>query len=204
MNYQRIHDQIINRAQMRNDLIGYTEKHHIIPKSMGGDNSTSNLVKLTAREHYLVHWLLYKIHKNYKMADAWWMMTSSSSSNKHRRYTSHTFKYSREAAAKSSGDRMKGVDHTGTKNPMFGKKHSDKTKSLMSNNMKGPNSHRYGKPGANKGITLSEATKLKMCIAAAKRIKCLYCDFISRPASISRYHNENCKYKYNIIEEKLC
>ena len=39
---------------------GYCEVHHIIPKSFGGDNSKSNLIKLTARQHYIAHWMLWK------------------------------------------------------------------------------------------------------------------------------------------------
>lgn len=34
----------------------YTEKHHIIPKSLGGDNSKTNLVVLTGRQHFICHW----------------------------------------------------------------------------------------------------------------------------------------------------
>lgn len=40
---------------------GYLEKHHIIPRSLGGDDSTDNLVKLTAREHFICHLLLTKM-----------------------------------------------------------------------------------------------------------------------------------------------
>lgn len=39
----------------------YTEKHHIIPKSLGGGNSKSNLVTLTAKEHFVCHLLLTKM-----------------------------------------------------------------------------------------------------------------------------------------------
>ena len=39
----------------------YTESHHIIPRSLGGNNDISNLVKLTAKEHRLVHILLPKM-----------------------------------------------------------------------------------------------------------------------------------------------
>lgn len=39
----------------------YSEKHHIIPRSLGGSDDESNLVALTAREHYIVHVLLFKI-----------------------------------------------------------------------------------------------------------------------------------------------
>ena len=57
MNYERIHDQIIKRAKNR-IIDGYSERHHIIPKCMGGNNNPDNLVNLTAREHFLIHWLL--------------------------------------------------------------------------------------------------------------------------------------------------
>ena len=52
MNYQRIYDQIINRAKERT-LEGYKEKHHIIPKCMGGSNEKQNLIELTAKEHFI-------------------------------------------------------------------------------------------------------------------------------------------------------
>lgn len=40
---------------------GYVEKHHIIPRSLGGSNEEGNLVKLTAREHFVAHLLLTKM-----------------------------------------------------------------------------------------------------------------------------------------------
>jgi hypothetical protein len=55
----------------------YYETHHIIPKSFGGDNSTENLVKLTAREHYVCHRLLPKMTEGIfkrKMIYALWCM----------------------------------------------------------------------------------------------------------------------------------
>lgn len=39
----------------------YTEKHHIIPKCMGGPNKKDNIVRLTAKEHFICHWILTKI-----------------------------------------------------------------------------------------------------------------------------------------------
>ena len=48
----------------------YVEKHHIIPKSMGGNNSNENIAILTAREHFVCHLLLTKMttgNNNYKM-----------------------------------------------------------------------------------------------------------------------------------------
>jgi hypothetical protein len=54
-------------------VTGYFERHHIIPKSLGGNNSTTNLVNLTAREHFICHWLLVKMTvgvNKQKMANA--------------------------------------------------------------------------------------------------------------------------------------
>ena len=55
--YTQWYKNIIGIATTRL-LSGYKETHHIIPKSLGGDNSDSNLVHLTAKEHYIVHLLL--------------------------------------------------------------------------------------------------------------------------------------------------
>lgn len=61
MLYQKIYDQIVERAKTR-EISEYSEKHHIIPRCMGGTDDKKNLVKLTYREHFLCHWLLCKIH----------------------------------------------------------------------------------------------------------------------------------------------
>jgi hypothetical protein len=78
MNYKRLYDSIISKAKTargsRDISAGYFEMHHILPKCLGGGDEQSNLVKLTAREHFIVHWLLCKIHKNYKLASAFNMM----------------------------------------------------------------------------------------------------------------------------------
>ena len=55
--YQKWYDSLIERARTR-AIEGYVENHHIIPKCLGGSNDTSNLVKLTAREHLIAHLLL--------------------------------------------------------------------------------------------------------------------------------------------------
>lgn len=74
MNYKQIYEQLIDKAKNR-EIIGYTEKHHILPRSMGGTNDKSNLVKLTAKEHYVAHMLLWKIYKNGSMAQAVWLIS---------------------------------------------------------------------------------------------------------------------------------
>lgn len=41
-------------------LTGYYEKHHIIPKCVGGEDKPNNYVLLTYREHIKAHYLLTK------------------------------------------------------------------------------------------------------------------------------------------------
>jgi len=52
---------ITDRARTRK-LEGYTERHHVIPKSLNGTDDKANLVDLTAREHFICHWLLTKMY----------------------------------------------------------------------------------------------------------------------------------------------
>lgn len=43
----------------------YGENHHITPKCMGGNNDKDNIVKLSAREHFIAHYLLAKAYPHY-------------------------------------------------------------------------------------------------------------------------------------------
>jgi hypothetical protein len=58
--YTKYYYQIVENAANR-IIKGYTEEHHIIPQSMGGDNSVDNLVRLTGHEHFVCHLLLTKM-----------------------------------------------------------------------------------------------------------------------------------------------
>lgn len=62
MNYQKIHDCIINRALSRkkSPTIKY-ESHHIIPKCEGGLQSGDTIL-LTKKEHRIIHKLRYKVN----------------------------------------------------------------------------------------------------------------------------------------------
>jgi hypothetical protein len=78
MNYQRIYESLIFKAQERPPLTGYTEKHHIVPRCLGGKEEHSNLVILSAEEHFLAHQLLVKIYpKHDGLAYAAKLMTMS-------------------------------------------------------------------------------------------------------------------------------
>lgn len=62
MDYEKIYNDIINRAKNRL-LFGQIENHHIIPRSEGGSNKKSNKIELSPKEHHLCHMLLIRLGK---------------------------------------------------------------------------------------------------------------------------------------------
>ena len=58
--YTRLYYKIIEIAKASSHD-NYFEFHHIIPRSLGGDNSKSNIIKLSARQHFICHLLLVKM-----------------------------------------------------------------------------------------------------------------------------------------------
>lgn len=60
MNYQKVYDQLVQKNSIFSEE-EYFETHHKVPLSLGGSDEKSNLVNLTAREHYIAHLLLVKI-----------------------------------------------------------------------------------------------------------------------------------------------
>lgn len=103
MDYTKLYNNIISRATGRQKKHGL-EHHHILPKSCGGTNDTTNLVLLTTREHYICHRLLVKIYADNhinrkKMIYAlWWM---SKTRNNHNGYivNSHAYAHARHLFA---------------------------------------------------------------------------------------------------------
>jgi len=75
------YNNIINRAKCRVLPEGsYTEKHHIVPRSLGGTDTPENIVVVTLKEHYICHLLLSHFtvgQDRYKMLSAVWGMMSS-------------------------------------------------------------------------------------------------------------------------------
>ena len=62
MNYFLAYQRLIAKAKARVCPEGYVERHHILPRALGGSDDSSNLVALTAKEHFVAHVLLAKIH----------------------------------------------------------------------------------------------------------------------------------------------
>jgi hypothetical protein len=79
--YTKWYNQITDRARYR-IIEGYTEKHHIKPRSLGGTDDADNLVELTAREHFICHWLLTKMTTGEDRAKMIYALNGMKRSNK--------------------------------------------------------------------------------------------------------------------------
>lgn len=138
--YSQCYYNIINRAKSR-VLEGYSETHHILPTSLGGTNDLTNLVQLTAREHYICHLLLPKMTSGtfyQKMLYAYTIMSGRKlyNSKKYNFYRTEYAKINSELRS-GKGNGMFGSDHKGEKNTFFGKTHSEETKRKISKKKKG-------------------------------------------------------------------
>ena len=187
------YNSIVTKAQNRASE-GYTEKHHIIPRSLGGNNSKDNLVRLTGREHFICHWLLIKMvtgSNREKMVYAFRMMRVTSKDHSGNRYetklTSRIFEKYREEHITIHSKTMTGrVSHN--KGKKFGPQ-SVERRLITSLATKGKN---LGKEPGNKGKPQPEYIKAK------KRkpkpiVSCPHCNATGGKSAMARWHFDNCK-----------
>jgi len=128
--YSKWYNNIIKNAKTRH-ITGYVEKHHILPRSLGGSDLKSNIVSLSAREHFVCHMLLTKITSGHdqvlmKFALGKFIQTAP---GQERSFTSWEYNKIREAISQAR----------------IGRKHSDDTRKKMS-------AKRKGRAPWNKGI----------------------------------------------------
>ena len=63
MDYARIYREFVaDRLRKQPEAPTYFERHHILPRSLGGGNEPENLIRLTPEDHLFAHLLLAKIH----------------------------------------------------------------------------------------------------------------------------------------------
>lgn len=122
--YSRTYYALIAKAVTRNfrnkkeakSILGYVEKHHITPRCIGGDNSKSNLVFLTAKEHFVCHHLLTKMFSDVevsrKMRFALNKMTRRSDSQNRYQITARLFHkirndFGKDISAATTGKKRK-------------------------------------------------------------------------------------------------
>lgn len=219
--YEKWYNNIVNAAKSR-IIETYLESHHIVPRSLGGSDEESNLVKLTAKEHFICHWLLVKIHKGAdrsKMINALYMMQGKSTHQK--RYTSKITgriyenlrkEYSEYIRNQNLGNQINEEQREKIRQSKLGKKRepfSNEWREKLSLSKRGENNNRYG-------VRVLEETRKKMrekalgrkqspetiakkiaAITGSKREKilCPHCQQHISVNTYPRWHGDNCKLK---------
>ena len=105
MNYQKIYTAFIADRRTTEDinvLLSRVERHHILPRSLGGADTPDNLIFLTPEDHFFAHLLLAKIHGG-KMAQALMIMSRRAKgrdrSEAFARRTRKAYAFARRAAS---------------------------------------------------------------------------------------------------------
>jgi NUMOD3 motif len=178
MNYTLHYTKLIERAKSedrrryttKNTKYVYYEKHHIIPKCMGGSNAEENLILLTPEEHYLAHLLLIKMHKDHAgLTFAAIKLTRSTKNGK--RMNNKLYSWLRKQHAENTAKL-----HKDKKCGMHGKKHSEITKNKMRENnyfnnggkqLKGEDSPSYGLKRSQE--TCSKISEARIGVSTGKR-----------------------------------
>jgi len=213
--YTKWYSQITERA--RNRIIDtYTETHHIIPRSLGGTDDINNLVELTAREHFICHWLLTKMYtgdERNKMLSAFFLMRGNNS-YQNRYINSRAYEILREEYAqyisKMNTGRVQPPEEkakqiaaiTGRKRKPFSKEWRQK----MSESHRGEKNHRFGVKVSEEtkqkqrekatGRKQSEETIRKKADAIRGRAKpkqlCPHCQKMIAVNTYPRWHGDHC------------
>jgi len=223
--YEKWYSAITNRAKYRT-LDGYKERHHIIPHSLGGSDDSDNLVDLTAREHFLCHWLLTKMYTGEargKMINALYMMRAESPHQKRyeskitgRIYENLRTEYSQYISKLNKGRIQPPEEKAKQLAAQIGRKRAPFSEEWLANIKEA----RQGEKNGMYGKTHSDKTKLKQSIKAkgrkysaeviearASKIRGLkrarlVCPHCGKDASVNtypRWHGDNCKSINNIV-----
>jgi hypothetical protein len=133
MDYEGIYrDFIADRRRKEPALIEsgrYCERHHIIPRSLGGSNAKENVIRLTYRDHIFAHALLLKWHQH---GEGRWYMAASMSAvlnlrngRERERENIPIVETKYRWARRAHGDSIRGPDHPGFKHEVFSFYHVD-------------------------------------------------------------------------------
>jgi hypothetical protein len=190
--YTQWYYNIIQQAQSRIlSLDIYTEKHHIVPRCLGGNDTPDNLVRLTAREHFVCHVLLTKMTVGLprrSMAFAAWQMTHIDGRPRHTP-SSHIYAFLRKQLSES----YKGIPKT-TKH-WLGKKHTLTALEKQSTAKTGSKNPNYGVP--QKAEWNQKKSEAQIGIAKPKYTCCKCGKLVGGKSNLERWHNQNCSL--NII-----
>jgi hypothetical protein len=173
--YNFWYNSIILNAQNR-VLDGYKESHHIVPQSLGGTDVKENLVNLTAREHFICHWLLTKMYTGESRSKMIYALNGMKRTNKEQeRYetaiTSRVYQKLKEEFRKIHSAFMKGRQ-AHNKGKSMSEEQKAKIRATKAANPTKRSAEAIARTVAKQtGQKRSEETKLKMSQAAKGKPK---------------------------------
>lgn len=135
MTYTNFITDIINKRGQFNCGNEYHERHHIIPKCLGGTDTSDNLIDLYAHEHFIAHKLLALENPDeLKLIQAYNIMAFAHN-KKQGRYelTPEEYEEARKIVSQSLKERYKDK----TQHPCYGTHISEERKQLISSINKG-------------------------------------------------------------------
>lgn len=166
--YRNLYIKLINRcSSMTEEELSnvYTERHHIVPKCMGGENNDENLVKMPVRYHIMAHIILVEVYPDIpglRYAIIRFLNGEHGHVQSNRKMTIEKH-FSTRLIAKLREDSLKNI--SGENHPSYGKPRTEEFKRLMSHKFSGENNPMYGKRGKdnpNYGKPLTEDRKKKI------------------------------------------
>lgn len=205
MNYFAQYNKLIESRKLMTRKKGdglYYERHHAIPKWLGGADTKDNLVLLTAREHFIAHLLLWKFYRDRPSALALHKMTKSNNSNQDRKFTSVQFEKARMAFVETQiGDKnwtsINGSPNKGKPSTNKGKKLGKREWVSGENNPAKRLDIRLKISQSLKGIkkTQEHMQKLNESFLSKPKLTCQYCNSTVDYRNFGRWHGDNCKKK---------
>lgn len=113
MDYERIYSAFIqDRLKKQPSKPSYFERHHILPRSLGGSDAPSNIIRLTPEDHFFAHLLLAKIHGGEMWAPVAFMVGGSRKDYKPTQSRKNHGWAARALAKAKSGDGAYQFDRT--------------------------------------------------------------------------------------------
>jgi hypothetical protein len=215
--YEKWYISITDRAKNRT-LAEYKERHHIVPRSLGGSDFPNNIVDLTAREHFICHWLLTKMYTGEarsKMINAMYIMKAKGPNQKRyeskitsKIYESLREEYSKYISKLNTGRKQSIEEKTKQKAAITGRKRapfSEEWKANLSKNHKSKKGFDCSRsPDARKKMSEKAKGRKQTAETIEKRVEkirsiprpkryCAHCNQMIAVNVFSRWHGDRCK-----------
>lgn len=210
MNYQKIYNDLISRAQAREPLSEYKETHHIIPRCMGGSDDKENLVELTGREHFIAHWLLCKIYDAPGLKKAFGLMCLTGK-NRSYKISSQLYELGRRRLSEAAVGREVSIEtrekiSRALKGRKFTKEHlarmrkpkTEEAKKNIAAAKVGVLNPMYGTISPTRDVPHTKETRDLISLRTKQSIEyppCPHCGKKVNKGNALRWHYDKCKFK---------